>query len=135
MVALQIISKILASKNNSILEDNLITTDYFVGYENEISYIQDHIKDFGNVPDTATFLAKFPDIELVEVEESDKYLVNTIREEYLYYKSVPILQKMAELLKTDANAAAEYLIQSLPELKPSYDLGGTNIIQQCDERL
>lgn len=135
MVQLQIISKILATKSISILEDNDISPDYFVGYENEIGFINNHIKEFGNVPDTATFLAKFPDIELVEVEESDKYLVNTIREEHLYYNAVPLLQKMAELLKTDANAAVEFLRQSLPTLNPSYDLGGTNIIQQADERL
>ena len=33
MVSLQILSKILATKDSSILEDNLLTRDYFVGYE------------------------------------------------------------------------------------------------------
>ena len=86
------------------------------------------------MPDTATFLSKFPDIELVEVTESDKYLVDTIREEYLYYKSVPVVQKIAELLKTDANAAAEYMVQAMKDLEPSYRLGGTDIIADANER-
>jgi len=134
MVSLQIISKILATKDSSILEDNLLTRDFFVGYENELDYIIQHEKEYGSVPDKATFLSKFPDIELVEVTESDRYLVDTIREEYLYYKSVPVVQKIAELLKTDSNAAAEYMIHAVKELQPTYRLGGTDIISQAEER-
>ena len=97
MVALQILSKILATGDNSIIEDNLLSEDYFVGYEGEYNFIQNHIKQYGNVPDKITFLHSFPDIELVEVTESDKYLVDTAREEYLYYKSIPVIQKAAAL--------------------------------------
>lgn len=128
MIQLQILSKIIQTGNNSIVEDNVLTEDYFVGYEEEYNFIQDHINKYDNVPDKSTFLAKFPQIELVEVAESDKYLVDTVREEYLYYKSVPIIQKAADLLKSDSNAAAEYLINEMRTLQPNYQLGGTNII-------
>lgn len=134
MVALQIISKILATGNNSIIEDNLLSEEYFVGYEGEYSFIQDHIKQYGNVPDKATFLHSFPDLELVEVTESDKYLVDTAREEYLYYKSIPVIQKAAELLKSDSNAAAEFMINAMKELQPSYSLGGIDIISEAKTR-
>lgn len=133
MVALQIISKILATKDLSIIENNLLTEDYFVGYTDEYNYILSHNKEYGSVPDKATFLSKF-DIELVDVTESDRYLVDTIREEYLYYKSVPVVQKVAELLKSDANAAAEYMIQAMKELQPTYRLGGIDIIAEAQER-
>ena len=134
MVALQIISKILATKSMEIVELNLLDSSYFVGYEDEFNFLVDHNKEYGSVPDKATFLSKFPDIELVDVTESDKYLVDSIREEYLYYKSVPVLQKAAELLKSDSNAAAEYMIQSLKDLQPNYRLGGTDIIANADDR-
>jgi len=134
MITLQIISKILATQDNSIIEDNLLTEDYFVGYESEYKFIQDHIKQYGNVPDKATFLASFPDMELVEVTESDRYLVDTAREEYLYYKSVPVIQRAAELLKEDSNAAAEYLIQSMRDLQPNYSLSGIDIISKSEDR-
>jgi len=134
MVALQILSKILSTSSNAIIEDNLLSEDYFVGYEKEYNFIQDHLKEYGNVPDKATFLAQFPDVELVEVTESDRYLVDTIREEYLYYKSVPVIQKAAELLKTDSNAASEYLVNAMKELQPSYKLGGIDIIADADQR-
>lgn len=134
MVQLQIISKVLATGDYGLIENNLLTEDHFVGYQQEFEFIMEHYKEYGNVPDKATFLAKFPDIELVEVTESDRYLVDTIREEYLYYKSVPIVQRIAELLKTDANAAAEYMISQIQELQPNYNLEGTNIISQAQER-
>ena len=133
MVALQILSKILATKDISIIENNLLTEDYFVGYTNEYNFILQHVKEYGSVPDKATFLSKF-DIDLVEVTESDRYLVDTIREEYLYYKSVPVVQKVAELLKSDANAAAEYMIHALKDLQPTYRLGGVDIIADAQER-
>lgn len=134
MIQLQVISKILSTQDFSIIEDNLITRDYFVGYEEEYDFIQDHVKQYGNVPDRATFLAKFPDIELVEVQESDKYLVDTIREEHLYYKSIPVVKKIAELLKEDSNAAAEYMVQAMKELQPNYNLGGIDIVAQAMDR-
>lgn len=134
MVALQIISKVLSTGDNSIIADNLLTEEYFVGYENEFKFIQDHVIKYGNVPDKATFLIAFPDIELVDVGESDRYLIDTAREEYLYYKSIPVIQKAAELLKSDSNAAAEYLVNSMKDLQPSYALGGVDIIAEAKKR-
>lgn len=134
MVQLQILSKILSTGKNDIVEDNMLDVSYFVGYENEFNFIQDHIKQYGNVPDKATFLSKFPDIELVEVNETDKYLVDTIREEYLYYKSIPVIQKAADLLKTDSNEASMYLVSAMKELQPTYDFGGIDIIADAQQR-
>lgn len=132
MVALQIISKVLATKDYSILEKNNLTKEYFVEYQDEIQFIFDHIKEYGTVPDKATFLSKF-DLELVDVQESDRYLVDTIQEEYLYYKSIPVIQKAAELLKTDSNAAAEYLVSAMNDLKPTYN-GGIDIVADAELR-
>lgn len=134
MVQLQILSKILESGNNSIVEENFLTVDYFVGYEKEFNFIQDHVQKYGNVPDKATFLSNFPDIEFVEVGESDRYLVDTIREEYLYQQSIPVLQRMSDLLKVDSNAAAEYMASQLNVLQPNYDLGGVDIVAQANAR-
>lgn len=134
MIALQIISKILDTHDDSILENNLLTIDYFKGYEEQYTYIQDHKKQYGNIPDKATFLSRFPDIELVEVTESDKYLIDGIREEHLFHQAVPIMNHVAELLNTDANAAAEYMIHAVKDLQPKYRLGGVDIISQAEER-
>ena len=134
ITAVQIISKILESSDNSIVEENFLTDEYFTGYENEFNFIQSHIREYGNVPDKATFLAKFPEFEIVEVAESDRYLLDTIREEHLYTQSAPVLQEMSNILKTDSNAAVEYMLAQLSKLQPSYDLGGTDIVAQAEER-
>lgn len=131
MVALQIISKILQTQDISLLEENQITKDYFPEYQDEIEFILNHNTEYGNVPDKATFIAQFPEFELVEVQESDRYLVDTIREEYLYYKSVPVVQQIAKLMKTDSNAAIEYMIQSMKDLQPNYSITGTDIISDA----
>ena len=129
MVQLQIISKIIQTGNASILFDNLINDDeHFIGYTDELHFIQDHIDTYGNVPDKATFLSKFPETELVEVTESDRYLVDTIREEYLFQRSVPVVKQIAKLLQTDANAAVEYMRTAMSELQPEYKISGVDII-------
>jgi replicative DNA helicase len=135
LVALQVISKIIATASNSIVDDNSFTEEYFVGYENEFNFIQEHYRQYGNIPDKATFLSKFPEIELVDVAETDRYLVDTIREEYLYYKSVPVVQRIAELLKSDANAAAEYMLAEMKNLQPTYSMTATDIVHDGLERL
>ena len=134
MISLQVLSKIILSQDDSFIENNNITEEYFVGYENEIEFIKNHKKEYGNIPDKITFLSKFPEFELVEVAESDQYLIDTLREEYLYYKSVPVVQKIAELLKSDANAAAEYMLQAVKTLQPNYQLRGVDIIHEAQER-
>lgn len=133
MVSLQIISKVLESQDISIIENNLLTKEYFMEYEDEYQFIIDHYDKYGNVPDKATFLAAFNDVELVEVNESDEYLVDTIREENLYYRTIPVIQKAAELLKTNANDSAEYLYHALEQLQPDYRFGVYDILTNAAE--
>lgn len=135
LVQLQIISKILQSKDATILDEYMLTNDMFVGYENEIQYITEHIEKYGNVPDEVTFLGQFPEFDITEVTESDRYLVNTIREEYLYYKTARVINKVAELTKEDSNVAVEYMLDELPNLEPNYDIGGVDIIHNAEGRL
>lgn len=120
MVSLQILNKIISTKDISIIIDNNLTIDYFLEYEDEYSFIKEHFDNYKNVPDTETFINKFPDFELLEVNESDRYLVDAIREEYLYSKSVPVIKKAAELLKSDSNEASRYLQSELVNLTPNY---------------
>ena len=128
MVSLQILNKIISTKDISIITDNNLTIDYFLEYEDEYSFIKEHFDNYKNVPDTETFIDKFPDFELLEVNESDRYLVDAIREEYLYSKSVPVIKKAAELLKSDSNEASRYLQSELVNLTPNYTTPYVDII-------
>lgn len=134
MVELQIISKILKEKDISILTLNNITDDYFITYIEEYKFIQEHLSQYGVVPDRETFQSKFPNFQIVEVFEPDKYLVDTFNEEYLYGKAVPVVQKIAELMQSDSRAAVEYLNAELPNLQVKSVVVGTDIIAQASRR-
>ena len=116
MVELQVLSRILKEGNMSLLTMNGITDDYFITYPDEYKFIKQHYEKYGNVPDKETFLAKFPNFTIVDVTESDRYLVETFNEEYLYTLTVPVINKVAELMQTDSRAAVEYLQVQLPNL-------------------
>ena len=128
MVSLQILNRVISTKDISIITDNNLTIDYFLEYEDEYSFIKEHFDNYKNVPDTETFINRFPDFELLEVNENDRYLVDAIREEYLYSKSVPVIKKAAELLKSDANEASRYLQSELVNLTPNYTTPYVDII-------
>ena len=133
MIQLQVLSKTLNEGSTSIIDDYMLMREHFVGYEAEYDFIMNHKNEYGVVPDKATFLAQFPDFEIVDVNEPNNYLVDKIREEYQYYQTVPILKRAAELLKTDSNMAAEYLTTAMKDIQPTYRLGGVDIIHN-DER-
>lgn len=132
MVQLQFLNAILASKDYSIIQDNGITSDYFFEYEDEFQFIKTHYETYHNVPDTETFISNFPDFDLLEVTESEKYLVSTLREEYLYSKSVPVIKHAADLLKVDANEASRYLQSEMLNLTPTYTTTAVDIIHSKD---
>lgn len=134
MVQLQIINKILDSKNYSMLRLNEVDRSYFPEYQDEIAFIENHIQQFGNVPDKETFGAEFEDFEFISVEESDEYLISTLKEEYLYAKAVPVLQTMADKLQTDSNEAVAFLKEELPNLQVNSFVKGTDIISQAEDR-
>lgn len=134
MVELQILSRVIKDKNASILTLNGITEDYFITYGEEYSYIMKHLNNYGNVPDKETFLSKFPNFMLVDVTETDAYLVETFNEEHLYSLTVPVINKLAEIIQTDSRAAVEYLQSQLPSLTQHNIILGKDIISGADER-
>ena len=57
---------------------NNLTEEYFSDYPNEFGFIQRHLAEYGKVPDLASFLDKFPDFEVIEVNEPTSYLLNEL---------------------------------------------------------
>lgn len=135
MTELQILSRVLNQKSMNIINSNYMTDDYFQVYIEEYQYIKGHFSKYGNVPDKETFLARFPDFDIVEVAESDQYLVDAFEEEHLYSITVPVLNKIGELIQTDSNKAVEYLQSQLPNLTAKSKIVGKNIVADADERL
>lgn len=128
MVQLQFINYVLASKDINIIRDNNITPEYFLEYEDEINFILDHYSQYKQVPDLETFINKFQDFESLNVTDSPRYLVDALREEYLYSKTVPVIKHAAELLKADANEASRYLQSEIVNIAPNYTTPYVDII-------
>lgn len=136
MVQLQILNKILRTKSLDIIFDNDLSEEYFGEYAPEYTYILEHYKQYGNVPDIETFLDKFNEFNVIEVTESDNYLINTISEEYQYREFVPIINKAAEILRSNAVEAVDYLRAALQEVTcPIGSTCGIDIIAQAEKRL
>lgn len=108
MVELQIINKILSEKSLRILIENDIK-DHFSTYSQEIEFIKNHVNAYGIVPDKETFLEHFNDFDLLDVQEDEQYLVNTLREEYVYAQCVPIINELATRMKKNSYDGVKYL--------------------------
>lgn len=134
MVQVQILNKVLASQSLDFILDNGLGAEQFAPYTDEYNFIMEHHQKYGNVPDVATFLDHFEEFELIDVQESDRYLLDKIHEEFQYTNAVPILKKASELLKSDANAAVDYLMVALQQLPKFADKCGVSIIKQAQDR-
>ena len=134
MVVLQCINKIIQTSDYNIVLDNNLSKEMFLNYEEEFEYIDNFYKEYGKIPDKETFLNQFPDFNLIEVTENDKYLIDKINEEYLYFKTVPVVQTVAEKLKSNSEDAVEYLLQEIPKLTSLQRTEGIDIIQKAEQR-
>ena len=78
MIQAQVLNKILSDRDASIITLNNLTADYFSDYKQEFWFIKNHLDEYGNIPDTTTFLSKFPNFEYFEVHESLNYLLEEL---------------------------------------------------------
>ena len=135
MVDIQILSKVLETGNIELITHNGLSSEYFPNYSNEFLFIVNHYKQFGKVPDKETFLAQFPDFNIIKVQETDTYLLDKISEEFLFGRTVPVLKKVEELIQTDSRKAVEYLQQELPFLTDKLKLQAQDIVGDAETRV
>lgn len=82
MIQLQVINFLLETKNSSIIFDNNLDDKFFSDYKEEFNYIKEHLNKYGQIPDKETFLGKFPDFDIIQVEETPKYLIDALYSDY-----------------------------------------------------
>jgi len=81
MIQLQYINALLDSRDTSLLLLNNIDESFFSDYKEEYNFIKEHINQYGQVPDKASFLSKFPEFDIIEVRESKSYLIDALYED------------------------------------------------------
>ena len=81
MIQLQVLNKILDTGNISFLLMNNIDNSFFSDYKNEFDYIITFLNEYGKIPDKYTFLNKFPEFDVIQVKETDDYLLDALFED------------------------------------------------------
>lgn len=104
MIQCQFINKLLDKRDPALLTTNNLTDEFFSDYKEEYKFLKHHIDQYGAVPDKATFLSRFPNFDIIEVNEPDNYLVDELYDDRNKRTLARIFNQVRDLLnagKTD----------------------------------
>ena len=116
MIQLQFLNKLLDSKDASFIITNNITEEFFSDYEQEFRFIKEHLDNYNNIPDKATFLSKFPDFDIIQVDESYNYLLDALYEDRNKRKLALIFNQIRKLLNEGKTEEALNLYSTSTEV-------------------
>lgn len=85
---------------------NNLDVDFFSDYRKEFEFIKSHLNEYGNIPDTYTFLERFPDFDIIEVRESSDYLLDKLYEDRNKRKLAEIFNEVRTEINADNIEAA-----------------------------
>lgn len=98
MVQEQIINYIIDTKDTSLIILNRLDDSFFPAYKSEWNYILNHFNTYGSIPDKESFLASFPDFDLIKVNEPIQYLIDEIYKEKQNNQLAATFNKVRKLL-------------------------------------
>lgn len=131
MIQNQFINFILNNKDLSIATLNNITVEYFSEYEQEFNFIQEHYDKYAKVPDRETFLETFTDFQFIDVQESPKYLVDALQEDFVYRKSLAVFKQVnEEMVNGDSRKGIELLLSKMPDLTAKLNVEAVDILHE-----
>ena len=134
MIQIQVLNRVLTDKHLGLIMDNGLDGSFFSQYREEYDFIVNHVSEYGNVPDDATMLEKFPGFDLLDVTESDRYLVDALYEERMYNEMVPVLNTAAERMQSNSMEAVKYLLPKVQKLlETSKFTGGVDIMKNTSK--
>ena len=98
MIQEQIINYIIDTKDTSLIILNRLDDSFFPAYKSEWNYILNHFNTYGSIPDKESFLASFPDFDLIKVNEPIQYLIDEIYKEKQNNQLAATFNKVRKLL-------------------------------------
>ena len=116
MIQLQVLNRLLDSKDASFIITNNLTEEFFSDYPNEFKFIKEHFDKYNNIPDKATFLSEFPDFDIIQVEESSDYLLDALYEDRNKRKLASVFNQIRKLLNEGKTEEALNLYASSSEV-------------------
>ena len=127
---LQVLKKILQTKDFSLIELNNLTEDFFFNYRNEFNYIKNHYEKYQTVPDKLTFLNIFPEFDIIEVNEPDNYLIEQLYKDYNSSFIATRFNKIKNLIEADkTDEAVDYLVKSIDNLHQGSAIQSHDLLQ------
>ena len=133
MIQLQVLNKLLSSKDSSILLMNNITEEFFSDYVEEYRFICNHLNTYGSIPDTLTFLDSFPNFDIVEVQESFDYLIDRLYDDRNTRKLADIFNKVRELLMNgDIDSAMQLYTSSADVIVKAKHIEAVDLLRDTE---
>lgn len=135
-IYLQVLTRIVDGKDYSFIEDNNLTSNMFDAYSDVFDFIVDHYNQYKVIPEDTTIQQKFPEIEFVEVTESDEYLLDALRSENVSNRLQSIFRHANEVASKDGSfATLEYLKDAITHIEIENRIASTEIISSFNDRL
>ena len=130
MIQLQVLNYLLDSKDSSFLLMNNLTKEFFSDYSEEFEFINSHYLSYGKIPDKLTLLAKFPDFDIIEVEETPKYLLDALYEDKNRRGLTVTFNNIRKLLnENNVEAALEEYNKSFDRMSSATHLDSVDILK------
>lgn len=130
MIQLQFLNYLLDTKDSSLITLNSLDNSFFSDYQSEFNYIQKHLSTFGNVPDKATFLSEFPHFDVINVNETPKYLIDALYNDRNKRSLAFTFNKVRELLQNNkVEEATQYFLHSAENQSQAKHLECVDIIK------
>lgn len=133
MIQLQVLNYILKTKDSSLLLVNNINKEFFSDYTNEYEYIINHLKTYGNIPDETSFLSKFPNFDLIEVNESPSYLIDKLYEDKNTRSLASIFNEIKDnLMSNNLDKAMDIYLNSTETMLKARHIDSVDILRNTD---
>lgn len=101
MIQLQVLNKILTNKDSSMITMNNLTSEFFSDYKSEFDFVNNHLTNYGKLPDMESFLSKFNSFEVIKVTETDSYLLSELYKDKNTRFLAKTFNKVRDLLMED----------------------------------
>ena len=130
MIQLQFLNKVLSTGDASLITLNDLNKDFFSDYYGEFEFIKNHINQYGKVPDKTTFLSRFPNFDIFEVKETDKYLLDTLYEDRNKRQLAKTFNRVREALNAnDIDKAMRVFSKAQEDITSVKHLEAVNIFE------
>lgn len=135
MIEVQALNNLLTNNNIDEYIQSGIQTQHFGDYANEYTFILNHYNTYGKCPDTATFIDKFNDFDLIDVLEPTDYIIAGLKENYVFRRGVELFQQSAQLLEKNSYDGLRNIISKAERLlEQDVSLAGKDINQMVQDK-